>query len=94
MIWAAATVIMLVLTGAGLWVWARLERAVFDQPARERPPVASPPPPAPPRGEGYRAAERLDLPPGPEGHQMFAVEAERLLTAYRAHCDAQVHRRF
>lgn len=91
MIWILYFAVTLtVLVGLG-WLWSRIERAVFPQtrPVRRVSPVS--PPPAAPRG-GYEAAERLDLPSGPEGHLAFAVELERVAGAYRAHTAAEVRR--
>jgi hypothetical protein len=87
-IWVAYGIVMVAFMGTLAWLWQTLERALFD---RERAPDQLPPgpPPQAPRGS-LGASERLELPPGPEGHLMAAQAIERAATMYVRACEERM----
>jgi hypothetical protein len=85
MVWVAATVIMLFVTGLLLWLLSLGDRPGPVDPYRS---PAAPPPQA---GRGsLGASERLELPPGPEGHLMAAQAIERAATMYVRACEERM----
>jgi hypothetical protein len=83
--WIAATVIMLAATSLLLWLLSLGDRRDPVDPYRS---PAAPPPQAHRGSQG--ASERLELPPGPEGHLMAAEALHRATGMYRDVCEERV----